>query len=130
MKKLFTIIFVALFGAMPALASDWAIGAHIASLHLPARNFNNVNPGLYVRHTPTGFTAGAYYNSVRKPSAYVGHTSQWAGFDVTVGVVTGYERKVSPLLLVSREIGNGWRVGMAPPAGREGATLLHLMKDF
>jgi hypothetical protein len=86
------------------------VGAHLATAHLgdhgaPREGWQNVNPGLYVR-LANGITAGAYWNSERRTSAYAGWTlatsdDRWA---LTVGAVTGYGG-VKPLLAPSVRIG-------------------------
>lgn len=66
---------IAIAALLPGLAmsGEMVIGLHLGSQHYPQRGQNNVNPGLYVR-TADGWTAGAYHNSHRKLSAYVGRT--------------------------------------------------------
>ena len=82
-----------------------AVGLHLGSAHVghqPVDNLNPVNPGVYVE-LRSGWTAGAYYNSVRRTSVYAGY--QWLGPAwgpvrpaVTLGAITGYPG--GPLLAV------------------------------
>jgi hypothetical protein len=87
--------------APPADAAT--VGVHLASVHLPQRDFNNTNPGLYLR-TDAGWTAGAYRNSLRRTSAYAGYTMEWGPVAVTGGIVTGYAETVQPLMVPSLKL--------------------------
>lgn len=117
----------------PALA-DTRVGVHVGSHHFGG-DFNNVNPGVYVYHN--GWTAGTYYNSERKQSAYAGYTFEHAlgrGLTaaLTVGAITGYEyAKVLPLIFpsVSYKLSDTYsvRVGALPKVGKAGAAAVHLM---
>lgn len=87
------------------------MGVHLTTAHLgdagaPAAGYNSANPGLYARWD-SGLTLGAYYNSMRRPSAYAGWT--WSDsadrFALTAGAVTGYEHAVDPLLVPSVRLG-------------------------
>lgn len=111
-----------------------AIGLHIGSHHAPARDFNNFNPGAYVRWT-NGATLGAYYNSERHRSTYAGYTHQWGAFAVTAGLITGYERRaVLPLLVPSVRLGAigpaSFRLVVMPKIEKRGATVFHLMMEI
>lgn len=80
------------------------LGLHLMSYH-DAGNFNNVNPGIYIKHE-SGVTVGTYYNSVKRQSYYGGYTFKpidaLPNLDVTVGVVTGYpSMPVAPLFIPS-----------------------------
>lgn len=91
--------------AAPARAADTptpkdTLGIHLFSQHLPAANYNNVNPGLYYR-LAEGPVMGAYRNSVRRTSVYAGYTWQWGRFDLTTGAVTGYAKGAQLLLVPS-----------------------------
>jgi len=122
----------ALSASLPARALTF--GLHLASVHVPARHFNNVNPGLYVR-TDAGWTAGAYENSLRRTSAYVGYTWEHGRFAVTGGAVTGYAEKVQPLLVPSVKLltlrGATARVAFIPRVEKRiESHVLHLMVEF
>lgn len=68
-----------------------AVGIHIASAHRPAREFhNNFNPGVYVECD--GWVAGAYRNTLSRPTVYAGHTWRYGLAGVTLGVATGYKK--------------------------------------
>lgn len=110
------------------------VGVHIGSVHLPAQDFNNANPGLYLR-TESGLTAGAYYNSERRMSAYAGYTQEWGPVGVTVGVITGYKRAaVLPMLVPSVRLGRidqvTFRLAYLPKLEKGGSHVVHLMAEF
>ena len=110
------------------------VGLHLASVHLPKRDFNNTNPGLYVR-TDGGWTAGAYRNSLNRTSAYAGYTMEWGRLAVTGGAVTGYAEKVQPLLVPSMKVatlgGVSARVAFIPRVEKRiESHVLHLSLEF
>ena len=110
------------------------IGLHLVSHHMPAKNYNNTNPGLYYR-TEDGWTAGAYRNSLSRTSAYAGYTWKFGALDITTAVVTGYFHKVQPLLVPSVSLftwhGVTPRVAYIPRVEKKiGAHVLHLMVEF
>lgn len=76
------------------------LGFHLFSQHLPAADYNNINPGIYYR-LAEGPVAGIYRNSVRRASIYAGYTWQYGRFDLTTGAVTGYTNSVQVLLVPS-----------------------------
>lgn len=111
-----------------------AVGIHIGSHHMPARDYQNFNPGAYVRWA-SGITVGGYYNSERRPSVYAGYTHQWGRFALTAGLITGYERRaVMPMLVPSVRLGAigpaTLRLAILPKLEKRGATVLHLMAEF
>lgn len=83
------------------------LGAHVGSVHVPAREYqHNVNPGLYLRvhgGPVDGLTLGAYRNTLGRRSVYLAHTSSWAtgtaigSVDLTLGVISGYQRRCSSI---------------------------------
>ena len=130
------IIAAALLMAGNAFADDLTIGAHVGSWHsLPGRN--NVNPGLYVR-TADGLQVGAYRNSERGESVYVGQMfSARLGADleasVMVGAVHGYKRAgLLPVVMPSIRVGGdfGVRIGYIPPAAPKHSHVVHLMAEW
>lgn len=88
-------------------ADAQVLGLHTASRHLPTYEWqNNDNPGLYLR-TASGFTIGAYRNTINRPTVYLGRTYQdvLGPFDLTVAGATGYKVSVvSPLVVASVEL--------------------------
>lgn len=74
-------------------------GMHLGSIH-DRGDYNNVNPGLYVRSG--GWTGGIYRNSLRKTSIYGGYTFDYdtpslplvKTLSLTVGVVSGYPNTI------------------------------------
>ena len=110
------------------------IGFHIGSHHMPAKNYNNANPGMYYR-TDDGWTPGGYRNSLRKDSVYAGYTWKFGALDVTTAGVTGYFHKVQPLLVPSISLftyqGVTPRLAYIPRVEKKiGAHVLHLMVEF
>lgn len=69
----------------------WAIGLHLLTAHATP-GYEAVTPGAYARHE-SGATFGAYRNSIGRASAYAGWTFERGQFALTVGAVSGYERR-------------------------------------
>jgi hypothetical protein len=110
------------------------VGLHIGSHHMPAKTYNNSNPGLYYR-TDESWTAGAYRNSLRKNSVYAGYTWKFGALDVTTAGVTGYFHAVQPLLVPSLSLftyrGITPRIAYIPRVEKKiGAHVLHLMVEY
>ena len=114
---------VALCLGAPAMAGT--LGVHIGSHHFPSKDFNNVNPGLYYV-ADNGATVGTYYNSERKQSVYAGYTTEFGWLRVQVGVITGYQGRVLPLVAPSVGLGHGFRLTALPKVERSGASVIHL----
>ncbi len=117
----------------PCAMAD-TIGLHIGSHHMPAKNYNNSNPGMYYR-TDEGWTVGAYRNSLRNNSVYAGYTWKFGALDVTTAGVTGYFHKVQPLLVPSLSLftyrGVTPRVAYIPRVEKRiGSHVLHLMVEY
>jgi hypothetical protein len=91
---------VAVLCAATSPAAAGTVGVHLASKHFPARQFNNVNPGVYWR-SDAGWTLGGYRNSLERTSLYAGYSWQWGPLALTGGGVTGYAERVQPLLVPS-----------------------------
>lgn len=115
--------------ARPAQAQT--LGLHVATWH-DRSGYNNINPGVYVR-TDSGFTAGAYRNSIRKPSVHAGYTwakpTSFGDISLTAGAVTGYDRPLQPLLVPSIRAGHT-RLTILPRADPKGAAGAHLSWEF
>lgn len=120
-----------------------AVGVHLATLHAqdpaPGKpDWNNVNPGLYLRWE-NGATVGGYYNSERKFSAYAGWTFETAEWHrmraaVTLGAITGYSNGVLPLVAPSASLRltdhASARVTFAPKVKEGGSACLHLSVEY
>ena len=123
----------ALFMAHPARADT--IGVHIGSHHMPAKDYNNFNPGMYYR-TDAGWTFGGYRNSLRRNTFYAAYTWTFFGFlDVTTGGATGYFAEVQPMVVPSVALftyqGITPRIAYIPQVEKKiGAHVLHLMVEF
>lgn len=72
------------------------IGIHLGSIHVPQRDQNNVNPGIYFQ-TESNWIGGVYYNSLKRTSVYFGkafeHRVEPFTLGIIIGGVTGYEDK-------------------------------------
>jgi hypothetical protein len=80
----------------PVWASAQTVGLHLVSGHTQG-GLNNTNPGIYARFD-SGLTVGAYRNSFRRNSVYLGYTVETSPTDrlsvaVTAGAITGYQRE-------------------------------------
>ena len=77
------------------------------TLHLGLEgDYNNIHP--HGRCTIDNWIGGAYYNSEKNVSYYVGKKIPW---DLEVGLVTGYSgADIAPMI---RYINNGWFVAPA-----------------
>lgn len=109
------------------------VGLHIASHHMPAKTYNNRNPGLYYR-LDAGWTAGVYRNSLSKTSVYAGYTWRFGWLEVTTAGVTGYFHEVQPLLVPSASLGTYGgitpRLAYIPRVEKKiGAHVVHLMVE-
>jgi hypothetical protein len=104
-----------------AHAQGLTVGAHLVSVHAPARDGqNNTNTGLYVRGA-SGLTAGAYRNTQRRTSLYVGQQFDMGIVDVTVGVVSGYQRRCTETRV---------QTGVTPVANRPGRAAAHAQPAY
>lgn len=116
------------------------VGVHVGSKHWPQAEWNNVNPGVYLRGSinssawaPNGdYVVGSYYNSERRQSAYVGYIVPVApGVDVIVGGISGYRRAtILPMVVPSVHfpLVDNWsaRVSFLPKVEKSGANVMHL----
>jgi len=101
------------------------VGVHLVSAH-QGGGYNNVNPGVFYR-TDSGWTAGAYHNSVSKLSVYAGRTWGYGRLGLTLGLATGYPlAPVVPVIAPSVYIGAGFRVVGLPPVKGVASGVLHL----
>lgn len=122
-----------------AHAQPITVGVHIGSLHFPNRDFNNVNPGLYVRDRD--WQAGAYLNSYRHTTAYAGYVWKlkevWGPlrkYEMFTGGATGYgdvwsNGPIAPMVVFSYRFETGLRLSLIPPTPKN-SGVLHLSKEF
>lgn len=89
MRKFFAICLL----AFASIAHATTVGIDLVSHHFPERPFvNNDNPGVYVR-LDSGWTAGMYYNTIKRVSVFAGYTFESGPFGLLIGGVTGYQHK-------------------------------------
>jgi hypothetical protein len=135
-------VLIAVIGAcapQPAAASDYTVGAHLATAHFGGRqDLNDANPGVYIQ-ARTGPLAnasvGIYRNSERHTSVYAAYT--WATADrmwaISAGGVTGYSTgRVVPLLVPSVRIPAGpvaVRLSYLAKAVKHGASGIHISME-
>lgn len=91
---------------------------HVATAHASRALGATANPGVGFRHR-SGWVAGAYANSVGRPTVYAGYAPQWGRWGLAFLLATGYQRdpgqherrnlldgrRVSPLLVPSVTLG-------------------------
>jgi hypothetical protein len=78
---------------MSLLIASLLLGAHIASVHVPAQpEHNNSNTGFYAQGEQ--WIAGGYKNSIGRTTLYAAYRHELGyGFDVFAGVASGYTRR-------------------------------------
>lgn len=131
--KLITVLLAALVALVSNNArAETTYGMHLATYHADRKaGYDEINPGVYVMHNQ--YTAGIYHNSEGRTSYYAGYTVPVWKFDVTMGVVAGYARGLTPLLIPSiKTPWYGLRIAFLPPvpSAKNNTMALHLMKDF
>jgi hypothetical protein len=113
-----------------ARAEGLIVGLHLASVHTPARDGqNNTNTGVYVRDA-SGLTAGAYVNTQRRTSLYVGQQFDLGPIDVTVGIVSGYQRRCTDTQVQVDTMPAANRPGHIPAPPRPVYETRHECKGF
>lgn len=122
MKRLITTLALAV---ATSVALPATFGVHIGSQHLPARDYNNLNPGAYYI-ADNGATVGTYFNSERRQSVYAGWTFESGPWRVQVGAITGYQGRVLPMVAPSVSVGHGFRLTVLPKIEKTGSAVLHL----
>jgi hypothetical protein len=124
MKRLISLVALA---CAPLAGMACTFGAHIATYHFDrSKERQEVNPGAYAECN--GYTAGAFLNSLDKPSAYAGYTVEHGPVALTAGVVTGYG-PLSPMVAASIALGAGFRLSIFPPHGHKSGGL-HITREF
>jgi hypothetical protein len=77
------------------ICASLILGAHLVSYHTAREPYyHNVNPGVYVECD--GWTAGAYRNTLGRNSLYAGYTLHQGPFALSLGVASGYQKKITP----------------------------------
>ena len=99
---------------LAAISPAWAqpvMGLHTASWHSTAAGQDGANGGVYLR---TGdWTAGTYRNSLGRPSVYLARTWGVRGWDVAVGAITGYQRRLEPAACLPAFLAHGYSMEFA-----------------
>jgi hypothetical protein len=100
-----------------------AIVLHIASAHIPARNYNNFNPGIAAQFACSkaiNFQAGTYFNSNQRQTFYAGVVYEPKKFPVffSLSAATGYQSYPIPLPMFGFKLGSHIRIGFIPYAGQ------------
>lgn len=134
MKALIILVLILLACALARAETPEVMGLHMGSWH-EDKAMNNFNPGVYARWK-NGFTAGAYYNSEKRPTAYAGWTfhDKIDRFAITLGAATGYKRAaIVPLVVPSVRFGVNENTSVrlsAVPLKGQAAVHLSLEKRF
>lgn len=140
MKRLVCALYLGM--SLPAWGADLGTekpfvgGLHLGSYHNPAQEYNNFNPGVYMRD-PEGMQLGVFRNSYKKTSVYAAQMFEYKYVDVLVGVATGYPGKTGlmPMLGLSKafEIDKGSALRLTLlPCRSEGKTgmVAHMTLEF
>jgi len=113
--------------AIPGSGIACVLGLHVGTYHFDReKERNEFNPGAMAMCS--GYTAGAYLNSLNKPSLYAGYTLEHGPFGITAGAVTGYGH-LAPMVTASVRMGYGFRLAVFPPHNHKSGGL-HLIKEF
>jgi hypothetical protein len=68
---------------------------------LSNESFNHLHPHVQYR-LPNNYVTGIYHNSDRRESIYVGKETSYKGYDITYGLVHGYQRiDVAPMIKIN-----------------------------
>lgn len=129
MKKILIALAAGLMITAAHAEKPMEIGVHVATYHTDRKTkYNEFNPGMYIMYD--GATAGFYKNSEGGNSWYAGVTLPVWKIDFTMGIVTGYKRGSTPMVVPSYKFEKtGTRIAFIPPvAGISGGV--HLMQSF
>lgn len=109
---------------------DLALGIHLATYHFDrAREYNEFNPGLYAR--ADRWQAGFYHNSHKKLSVYGTYAIPLAKrTDLAIGLATGYNKHVVPVVVLSYNFDAGPRIGLIPSSPKGGSGGIHAAWEF
>lgn len=127
---------------MDLLCCVVAMGIHLGSAHIDpyptAPKLYDQNPGVYIQFS-NNVVMGAFQNSLRKPSAYLGYELQliqYKAFELSVigGGITGYpQAAVVPLIMPTIRLAidkhTGIRMGYLPKIQATQAHVLHFMVE-
>lgn len=99
------------------------LGLHLATAHVRT-DLQDFNPGAYLQCDH--LQAGAYRNSIGRPTVYAGYVLQAGPWQVLAGAATGYGQALRPVLVPSVQLGDGWRLHVLLPSGERKRGGLHL----
>ena len=104
------------------------VGLHLATYHFSRVGYQEINPGVSV--TCDEWQVGAYYNSYKKPAAYLAKNYNnvlGSSLDLALGVVVGYKIPILPAPILSYKYENV-RFSLLPPIGGGGGV--HMSYEF
>jgi hypothetical protein len=123
------------------------LGLHLVSYHFDnAKGYNDLTPGIYARTRGDLYAiTGAFYNSVKKPSVYLGGgiENEWVG--LTIGVMSGYSGtwtskgvtytlenpSLIPFAIPYAKLPYGFRLAVVPPVPNAiDSWVVHLSVEF
>jgi hypothetical protein len=85
----------------------------VTSLHLGLDgDYNSIHPHIGLEYN--NILSGAYYNSERNVSAYLGYEFEFEYLNIEGGVVTGYVDDLTLYLRATRDLSNSKKVFIAP----------------
>lgn len=126
-------IFAMLAASCSAYASE--IGVNLLSIH-DEPGYRTVTPGVYFV-SDDGWTAGLLQNSEGRSGSYVGKTFKDSDglFALTVGGITGYKAKVTPLVVPSVRLYSAdsfeVRTTLLPKVPKtDGCNAIHISVEF
>ena len=96
------------------------------SLHTSVVDYNSIHPHLRVE--VAGVISGVYYNSVRKPSFYLGKRFQYGNSYVEVGAVTGYTEPVIPMFVAGYQFSERLSAFASPVYDGDGLSGMALVE--
>lgn len=83
-------------------ATALTFGINMVSYHTDtSAGYNNVNPGIYFAYD--GWAGGTYYNSLRRQTVWAARVfeSDSCRYDLMLGLATGYNAKIIPMVVPS-----------------------------
>jgi hypothetical protein len=138
LKRLSVFLWLCTSLPLNANAAEQSVaGFHLGSYHSPARDYNNFNPGVYLRE-PDGLQFGIFRNSFERTSLYGAQLFSYKYADVLVGLATGYPQNklgLMPMLGLSKALkiteGSALRTTLLPArSGGKTGFVAHVTLEF